>query len=80
MDLNTTRGPAEPLQWATVVGLVVSARATSKARAVDEIYRIHLDGDDTAGLHPFDATRSKIENREEDKERRRRRRRGGTWR
>jgi len=36
-ELNTTWGPAEPLQWATVVGLVDSARENIK-RAVAEIY------------------------------------------
>jgi len=37
-DLKTTWGPAEPLQWATVIGLVDSAREKNKARAVVEIY------------------------------------------
>jgi len=37
-DLNIAWGPAKLLQWATVVGLVDSAREESKARAVVEIY------------------------------------------
>ena len=41
-DLGSTWGPAEPLQWATVVGLVGSAREKNKARAVIEIYRIPM--------------------------------------
>ena len=53
IQMNKTWGPAEPLQRATVVGLVDSAREENKARA---------------GLCPFDATRSKIENREEEEE------------
>ena len=37
-DLNITWGPAKPLQRATVVGLVDSAREENKTRAVVEIY------------------------------------------
>jgi len=37
-DLNTTLEPAEPLQWATAVGLVDGAREKNKARAVVGIY------------------------------------------
>jgi len=37
-DLNVAWGPAKLLQWATVVGLVDSAREENKARAVIEIY------------------------------------------
>jgi len=33
-DLKITWGPAEPLQWATVAGLVDSASEKNKARAV----------------------------------------------
>ena len=35
-DLKTTWGPAEPLQWATVIGLVDSASEKNKARVVVE--------------------------------------------
>ena len=35
-DLTIAWGPAEPLQWATVVGLVDSASKENKARAVVE--------------------------------------------
>ena len=42
LDLSTTLGPDKPLglKWATVAGLVDSAREENKARAVAEICRI----------------------------------------
>ena len=57
-DLGTTWGPAEPLQWATVVGLVDSASEKYKARAVVEIYLNR--GRYPLGLHPFDTTKRDI--------------------
>jgi len=41
-DLNIAWGPAKLLQWATIAGLVDSAREENKARAVVEIYCIPL--------------------------------------
>jgi len=42
-DLNITQGPAKPLQWATVVGLVGSVSERTKACAVVEIYLTSLN-------------------------------------
>jgi len=50
-DLGTTWGPAEPLQWATEVGLVDSTIEKNKARAAVEIYRTPLIRGRCPGLH-----------------------------
>jgi len=50
-DQNITWGPAEPLQWATVVGLVDSAREKNKARVVIE--NLHEPGVIQTLLAPF---------------------------
>jgi len=57
-DLSTAWGPANPLQWATVVGLVDSASEENKARAVVEIY-LEPRAIPITRLDPFDTTKTR---------------------